>query len=176
MWSCAGAERWYAANPFLPYSMRMPVTMPDVRRRNVADKAMLTAQYAEEWTLNLLGDVLSYHEEEPTMLQKLRGKLWSASRVHLGCKQLYCTKYEPAAAVHGPAEPATPDVPASPGASLDAKRPSYIGSPIVGYGGLEAGSTEPASPVPVLRLDPDVDPSMSSAPQVGNLVCCGQAS
>ena len=88
------------------------------------------------------------------MLQKLRGKLWSASRVHLGCKQLYCTKYEPAAAVHGPAEPATPDVPASPGASLDAKRPSYIGSPIVGYGGLEAGSTEPAAQCPSFVLTP----------------------
>ena len=44
----------------------------------------------------MLGDVLSYWEEEPTSRERwLRGKIWWASRVHFGFRQLYCANYEP---------------------------------------------------------------------------------
>ena len=44
----------------------------------------------------MLGDVLTYWEEEPTSRERwLHGKMWWASRVHFGFRQLYCGNYEP---------------------------------------------------------------------------------
>ena len=79
--------------------VRLTVPVPAWLRDVACDRLLRwlvpAAQHAEEWTINLLGDVLTYWKQEPPKWKKLLYlKFWRAARVHKGFKQLYCTRYE----------------------------------------------------------------------------------